>query len=56
LFSSTNGSNPKLFYTQFEPYVYHDLQAPIDDDPAIDLWQIDETCELKVIIDDAIAR
>jgi prepilin-type N-terminal cleavage/methylation domain-containing protein len=28
----------------------------LDDDPAVDLWQIDETGELKVIIDDAIAR
>ncbi len=28
----------------------------LDDDPAIDKWQIDQTGELKVIIDDAIAR
>lgn len=28
----------------------------LDDDPAIDRWQIDETGALKVIIDDAIAR
>lgn len=28
----------------------------LDDDPAIDRWQIDETGELKVMIDDAIAR
>jgi prepilin-type N-terminal cleavage/methylation domain-containing protein len=28
----------------------------LDDDPAIDQWQIDQTGELKVIIDDAIAR
>jgi type IV pilus assembly protein PilE len=28
----------------------------LDDDPAIDEWQIIETGELKVIIDDAIAR
>lgn len=28
----------------------------LDDDPAIDKWQIDETGELRVIMDDAIAR
>lgn len=28
----------------------------LDDDPAIDQWQIDQTGELRVIIDDAIAR
>ncbi len=28
----------------------------LDDDPAIDKWQIDQTGELKAIIDDAIAR
>lgn len=28
----------------------------LDDDPAIDQWQIDQTGELKALIDDAIAR
>lgn len=28
----------------------------LDDDPAVDQWQIDETGELKAIMDDAIAR
>ena len=28
----------------------------LDDDPAIDQWEIDESGELKAIIDDAIAR
>jgi hypothetical protein len=28
----------------------------LDDDPAIDKWQIDQTGDLKVIIDDAIER
>lgn len=28
----------------------------LDDDPAIDRWQIDETGLLRVVIDDAIAR
>lgn len=28
----------------------------LDDDPAIDQWMIDETGQLKVIMDDAIAR
>ncbi len=28
----------------------------LDDDPAIDKWQIDQTGELKAIIDDSIAR
>lgn len=28
----------------------------LDDDPAIDQWQIDETGELKVISDDAVLR
>ncbi|MEW5994045.1 MAG: prepilin-type N-terminal cleavage/methylation domain-containing protein [Candidatus Zixiibacteriota bacterium] len=28
----------------------------LDDDPAIDQWQIDESSQLKAIIDDAIAR
>ena len=28
----------------------------LDDDPAIDQWEIDETGDLKAIIDDAIAR
>ncbi|MBK7143314.1 MAG: prepilin-type N-terminal cleavage/methylation domain-containing protein [bacterium] len=28
----------------------------LDDDPAIDKWQIDQTGELKAIIDDAITR
>ncbi len=30
--------------------------ARLDDDPAIDQWQIDNTGTLKAIIDDAIAR
>ena len=28
----------------------------LDDDPAIDKWQIDETGELRVVIDDSIDR
>lgn len=28
----------------------------LDDDPAIDKWQIDQTGELRCIIDDAVAR
>lgn len=28
----------------------------LDDDPAVDKWQIDETGELKVVFDDAILR
>lgn len=28
----------------------------LDDDPAIDQWQIDQTGELKALIDDSIAR
>ncbi len=28
----------------------------LDDDPAVDQWQIDETGELKAVIDDAISR
>jgi prepilin-type N-terminal cleavage/methylation domain-containing protein len=28
----------------------------LDDDPAIDQWRIDETGELKTVVDDAIAR
>jgi len=28
----------------------------LDDDPAVDKWQIDNTGELRVVIDDAIAR
>jgi prepilin-type N-terminal cleavage/methylation domain-containing protein len=28
----------------------------LDDDPAIDKWQIDQTGQLKVVIDDAVAR
>ena len=28
----------------------------LDDDPAVDKWQIDETGELRVVIDDSIDR
>lgn len=28
----------------------------LDDDPAIDQWQVDETGELKAVSDDAVAR
>lgn len=30
--------------------------ARLDDDPAIDQWQIDETGELKAVIDDSVSR
>lgn len=32
------------------------VAARLDDDPAIDKWQIDQTGELKCIVDDAVAR
>ena len=28
----------------------------LDDDPAIDKWQIDQTGELRAVIDDAVSR
>ena len=30
--------------------------ARLDDDPAIDQWRIDETGELRVVIDDSVSR